>query len=75
MVTTKHYSGFISSSVSLTGSMESALVKKSPQVARSKTAIMATSSPDPGKTGRKKPPRKTWSQAQSGGCGSWCGWG
>lgn len=64
------YGGFISSSVNLTGSMESALVKKSPQVARSKTAIMATNSPDPGKTGKKKPPKKTWSQTQSGGRGS-----
>ena len=50
--------------------MESALVKKSPQVARSKTAIMATSSPDLGKVGKKKLPKKSWTQTQSGGCGS-----
>ena len=54
--------------VSLTGSMNSPVVRKSPQVARSNTAILPAGSPDPGRAGgKKKNLKKNWNQ--SGGCG------
>ena len=56
--------------VSLTGSMNSPLVRKSPQVTRSNTAILPAGSPDPARAGgKKKNLKKNWNQAQSGGCG------
>lgn len=50
-------------------------MKKSPQVAHSKVAMMGSQSPDPGKAGKKKGAKKNWTQAQSGGCGFSCGRG
>jgi len=44
--------------------MDSAMMKKSPQIARSKATMMAQS-PDPKK---KKGAKKNRTQAQSGGC-------
>ena len=50
--------------VSLTGSMDSPLLRKS------KTAILPACSPDPGRAGgKKKNLKKNWNQTQSGGCG------
>jgi len=67
-----YYSNFL---VNLSSSMDSAMTKKSPQVARGKTTMVGPSSPDPGKTGKKKPVKKNWTQTQSGWHSSWCGRG
>lgn len=42
------------------------LAKKYSQTTRNKSAT----TPDPSKVGKKKPAKKTWTQEQSGGCGS-----
>lgn len=54
----------------LSASMDAALMKKSPQLARSKNTTMGTHVPDPGKAGKKKVQKKNWTLAQTGGCGS-----
>ena len=47
------------------------MTKRISQTTRGKAAT----TPDPSRTGKKKPVKKNWTQAQSGGCGSWRGRG
>ena len=58
--------------VNLSSSMDSTMMtKRVSQTTRGKAAT----TPDPSRTGKKKPVKKNWTQAQSGGCGSWRGRG
>lgn len=59
----------------MASSMDSAMLKKGLQGARGKTTMVASSSLDLSKTGKRKPIKRNWTQEQSGGCGYWCGQG